>query len=186
MTLHELYDSKGHMHYNTDKAMHEYLKVYDKLFLPYKDQAINVFEVGYASGGSAKLFVDYFENAQVRCIDINALLIEMTYNIFNRYSRRLKVEHKDANTLNAEYFKDFIPTIAIDDGSHKISDQINFIATVYPVLAPGGLLIVEDIQNPDENLMYFEELGIPMEVYDLRSKKDSDDVLLVFKKPMND
>ena len=48
MTLQELWQTKGFWYYPTDKGQeHSYLDVYSELFLPFKDQKINLIDNSY-------------------------------------------------------------------------------------------------------------------------------------------
>jgi hypothetical protein len=155
---------------------HNYLKFYDELFAPFRDSEINIFEVGYLHGGSAQLWEKYFTKAIIKSIDINPCVPPPT-------SSRIILELKDIKDVTVKYFKDFVPDIAIDDGSHLLEDQIYFVKTVYPALRKGGLLIVEDIQNDKGHKHVFECLNIPFEVIDLRTKLGRfDDVIFLYRK----
>jgi hypothetical protein len=179
MTLVDLFKKGGFNTYPTDKGTeHSYLKIYDQLFSPYQDKKINLFEVGYYKGGSCKLWEDYFPEAIIRVIDI-----DLSNNGTIKHSDRVQFEWKDIRELESKYFKKFPPDIAIDDGSHFLEDQIHFIDIVYPKLRDGGLLIIEDILDINNQIGKFQKLGIPFEVFDLRKKKKRlDDVLIVIRK----
>ena len=47
----------------SDKWTH-YLSVYNRLLNEYRDQAINLLEIGVFNGGSLEIWHDYFDNAQ--------------------------------------------------------------------------------------------------------------------------
>lgn len=177
MTLAELNRGTMEGFFLSDKGWtHSYLPSYDKLFTPFRDLEINIFEVGYLHGGSSELWAKYFSKARIKTIDIDPCVPAP-------YSDRIILELRDMNKTTAEYFKDFPPDIAIDDGSHLLEDQLYFVKTVYPVLSKGGLLIVEDIQNIAAHKRIFEYLGIPFEVFDLRNTKSRyDDVFLLYRK----
>lgn len=163
--------------YLSDKGLtHSYLPIYDILFTPYRHQRINLFEVGYQHGGSSVLWERYFSKATIKSIDIDCFSPPPT-------NERIIFEVRDIRQIDANYFSNFIPDIAIDDGSHLIEDQLHFVKTVYPVLKKGGLLIVEDIQNLEKQRIVFDCLGIPFDVVDLREVKGRyDDVFLVYRK----
>ena len=168
MTLKELWNKNQ---YSTDKeSTHHYLDTYDRLFAPFQNKAINLFEVGIATGGSLKLWEDYFSKAFIWGIDI---IDEISY----KYTNRVNWIQYDIKA-----WKDHQTTfdIAIDDGSHFIEDQIVFFNNVWPELNKGGLLIIEDIDNIDQDKHFFDELNIPYEIIDLRGTYDS--VLLIFRK----
>jgi hypothetical protein len=164
--------------YDTDKGSdHNYLRDYDKLFYPYRDRKINVFEVGFYRGGSCKLWEDYFYNAQIKFVDYNPDCV------LNSTSGRASLDIVDSMTLTEDYFKDFPPDIAIDDSYHSIESQIHFIKVIYPVLRTGGLLVVEDIIDLDTYKPTFDALNIPYEIIDRRKEQNrTDEVLLIFRK----
>lgn len=193
MTFKELYAEHGPARYGEDKFGQHYADLYEIIFEPLQHQPINIFEVGYCNGGSARLWSDYFTKAKVRFIDIDpsALLrhSDHTSNTWagsglNLDTSRISLEIMDANDLTPEYFKGQEPDIAIDDGSHKLEDQLAFVKLMYPILKPGGLLIVEDVENIDRDRPAFEALGIPFNVADFRPNHSTafDSVLVIFQK----
>jgi len=177
MTLTELFNRDGYIKYPTDKeTIHSYLPIYDDLFLKYKNEPINILEVGIQFGYSVQLWHEYFINAK----NIFGYDISDQIEIFPE--TRTKVI-KDANTITLDEFKDTPLTIAIDDGSHSLHDQLEFIKRIYPQVIEGGMLVVEDIQDIDNQKKEFDKLGFPYTIIDLRNiKKRYDDVLLVFRK----
>jgi hypothetical protein len=176
-SLLELNDRETSGFFFSDKGWsHSYLPEYEKLFAPYRDREINIFEVGYQHGGSAELWARYFSKAIVKSIDVD-------HCVPDPLSQRIIVELRDMNKLRSEYFSDFLPDIAIDDGSHLLEDQLHFVKTVFPVLKKGGIMIVEDIQNIITQKVAFDYLDIPFLVYDLRNIKNRyDDVFLLYRK----
>jgi trans-aconitate methyltransferase len=187
MTLLELYEKNGgHKRYGQDKFGHHYAEIYDILFAPLQDKEINIFEVGFFTGGSCRLWLDYFPKAKVKCIDINPLFNSEVFGAFAIKDPDFSFEVKDSNTLTPEYFDDFPPDIFIDDGSHILADQLHIIKTVYPILKSGALLIIEDVQDIDNDRKVFEELGWPFSVADMRhpnGRLATDAVLIIYKKP---
>lgn len=178
-TLRDLYLSKGgYNYYPTDKdTVHCYLNTYDRLFRKFKDEKINVLELGVSEGGSIRLWSEYFINARVFGYDINKTARP---NIFNE---RVNYVIKDINLVAADEFKDTPLTIALDDGSHILEDQLAFIKIMYPQIVPGGMVLVEDIMNLDVQKPIFQSLGIPFEIIDLRNIHGMyNDVILVFNK----
>ena len=73
----------------------------------------------------------------------------------------------------------------IDDGPHSIESQLNCVKKWFSKLKPNGKLIIEDVMNIDGRKIEFDNLNIPYELIDLRSKSkhnQENDVLLIFKK----
>jgi hypothetical protein len=176
----------------SDKGvMHKYLDKYDELFSKFRDKEINIFEVGFQYGGSCRLWEKYFTRAKIKAIDIigfptseDELAASRIHNLKTdiKTGPRVIKEIKNSNELTTEYFSDFID-IAIDDGSHKLEDQLKFIKTIYPILNTGGILIVEDVADIDNQIDEFKKLGLPFSIIDWRNESGIfDDVILIFTK----
>lgn len=180
MTLVELWEKGGYEKYPTDKGtIHSYLPEYDKLFEPFQDKEINIFEIGYYKGGSTKLWEDYFTKARIRVIDINPQDFEES-NV--KLGDRVTFEQKDVRLLKAEYFNDFIPDIVIDDGSHLLITQARIIRLLYPIINKGAMIIIEDF-NCEKNRRKFYALEMPWELIDLRHIKGRhDDAFVLVRK----
>lgn len=140
-TLFDLY--KSHTGKVSDKwAL--YLREYDRLFAPYRNQAISMLEIGIQNGGSLEIWSQYFPNAKkfVGC-DINPDCAKLAYA-----DTRIAVVVGDATApetqakvLDQSANFDLI----IEDGSHKSSDIVKAFARYFPALKPGGLFVAEDL-----------------------------------------
>jgi len=177
MNLQELWQSKGFHYYPTDKGKeHSYLEVYSELFQKFKDEEINIIEIGIYLGGSMRLFSDWFSKANIRGYDVTDEFIRVPLG-------RGKKIIKNCREFTIDEFKDFSPHIIIDDASHLVEDQIKMVEICYPQLEKGGYLIIEDVQEIQYNKIKFDQLGIPYKLYDLRLNKGRyDDILIVYKK----
>lgn len=128
-----------------------YLKIYDRLFSPYRAAKLRLLEIGIQNGGSLEIWSQYFEAAEVLVgCDINPECAQLCYD-----DPRLRVVVADANTNEAEsnitkHAGRF--DIIIDDGSHRSSDIIRSFARYFPLLEQGGLFVVEDL-----HCSYWEE-----------------------------
>ena len=172
-----LKDIQAIRHYSTDKQEpHHYLDIYDPFFAPFKDkEALGVFEVGYATGGSIRLWEEYFTYAHIYCVDIND-------TAFGKHSDRVKLDKKDINELTSDWFDTPID-IAIDDGSHNGVDSVAFLKLMYPLVREGGMLIVEDIDDIEGGKRFFDPLNIPYIIVDLNHINNwKDSVLFIFLK----
>jgi len=150
--------------YDTDKIVgHSYGEAYDKLFEKFDRNAeISILEIGIQKGGSLCAWRDYFPNAAVTGVDI-VDAVKPEY-------RRADIAYvlNDIKKWNPPYTFDII----IDDGSHFTEDVLYVIDNYEGKLRPGGLLIVEDIQ--DESLWKDYEL--------IRTGANYDDLLLIIRK----
>lgn len=177
----------------TDKnTTHAYLPLYDVLLESKKNSATNILEIGIAqSGGSIKLWNDYFQNAQIYGIDIipsdmvwqhlYSLSRVKLYTSTNGYSK----EFVDSTFKNLGIKFDMV----IDDGPHTLESMISFIKLFSPLLKDDGILIIEDIQciewldilknNVDDDLRKY------ILSYDLRSIKNRyDDIVFTINKTL--
>lgn len=171
MNFTQLFANGGRSKYLTDKGdSHTYFRIYDEIFAKYKDKEIRVLEIGVSSGGSLKLFEDYFMNAQIVGIDRHAC----------EYS-------SDRVTTFKGDFKDFDYSdfdIVIDDCSHYLVDQLWVVKNVLPKINKGGMLVIEDIMNPKLVVNHFDDMGIEFELIDLNNETPEldDNALIIYRK----
>lgn len=116
---------------------------YEKEFLKYKNNEISLLEIGIMTGGSLKLWKEYFINAKkIVGVDItNQFLSE-------KYSNIEGVEYYFRNAYDIELVK-MLPNfdIIIDDGPHSLDSQVQTLKLYLPKLNKDGILIIEDIQE---------------------------------------
>ncbi len=166
----------------TDKGTdHDYINgYYNELLTPLQDKPINLLEIGIDKGYSITLFRDFLPNATIDCFDGHAPSVESV---------------KDLDRVNAYLIDGYISStsdmypdnhfdVIIDDGPHSLLSQIKFMELWLPKLKVGGVAVVEDIQNPDENSSKILD-SIPdkhkysIRVVDLRPNKlRSDDYII--------
>ena len=126
----------------TDKssAIHDYLRHYEALFLPFRDAAIAVIEIGVLNGASLRMWEQFFSRAELIGVDINP-------DARRHLSERVRIEigsQADKQFL-AMLCEKYRPTIVIDDGSHMADHVIATFEAVFPSLQPGGLYVAEDL-----------------------------------------
>jgi predicted O-methyltransferase YrrM len=171
----------------TDKnTKHSYLPLYDTLLEPIKDTTGNILEIGVQSGGSIKLWHDYFTNATIYGCDVNDRVTIPKLKTNNRVFLNL---HEDAYTK--EYvqrnFENKNFDFLLDDGPHSLSSQEKFIELYSPLLSENGILIIEDVQNINwlEKLKNKtpQHLKQYIKTYDLRKNKGRyDDIVFTIDK----
>ena len=151
--------------YGTDKStlQHGYTTFYDSIFKKngiQRNNLINLMEIGVFYGASVKMWRDYFFNSTIYAVDwykgINGN--GSTFNSATSFVDEVqskcidRVEIQNCNqgdigelhTLAAD-LKDVQFDIIIDDGSHLSKDQQLTFFTLWPLLKPGGVFIIEDI-----------------------------------------
>ena len=185
MSLEQLVDNT-----RTDKnTTHSYLPLYQKLLISKKESAKNVLEVGINTGGSIKLWSDFFINANVYGIDIINI-----NNIWNGVKNNEKIIlHTSKDAYNEDFFianfiyKNIKCDFILDDGPHTLESMKKFIKLYSQIMTDDGILIIEDVQSIDwisilknevpEHLKQF------IKVYDLRLNKNRyDDIVFTIDK----
>jgi hypothetical protein len=120
----------------TDKSYrHGYLRYYDRLLSDLDPS--KVLEVGIHWGASLALWREFWPDAEVHGIDMH---IEPAVDV-----DRMVIHLGDAYT---DEMVDSLPgpfDFILDDGPHTIESQEFFVANYVHLLAPGGVLVVEDL-----------------------------------------
>jgi cephalosporin hydroxylase len=171
--------------YKTDKfTSHAYLETYEKVLALLKNKKMNLLEIGVEHGGSVLFWRDYFVNSEIYGVDIK----DMPEALINSSKDRLnyfKGNAYDIDFINNHLISRYYDII-IDDGPHTL-ESMNFFAQHYSkLLAPGGIMIIEDIpvlewtQTIKNNLP--NNLKEKAQVVDLRHINNRwDDILLIVK-----
>lgn len=127
-------------------ALLGYSHVYDLLLRDRRDSVKTVLEIGVLKGASLAMWERYFPNANIYGIDIH------TYPEHPGGVWRERVRTFEADQSNPEDLRRVANAIGLsidfvsDDGSHKTSDQLTSLETLFPFLSPGGIYVIEDIQ----------------------------------------
>lgn len=178
MNLHDIYITRTTPDGYGDKGTaHSYIEVYERLLAPMRETAKAVLEIGVGPQAlSLRMWCIYFPNAEIAGIDpdpIREALPKRAYVL-------------QANAYHAATALQFSATkfdLIVDDGSHLLNDQLAAVQLYRPLLAPEGLLIIEDVVDLDRVAETFHKAGM-CEIHDLRSLKGRyDDVLIVYRGP---
>lgn len=146
--------------YGSDKATtyrnalsHHYTRVYQGLFETRMLQPVKIMEIGLCRGlfegwkqddiPSLRMWLDFFPNATVFGVDISD---------FSWYSnervRIFRADQSSETSLRENVINELDGTaleVVIDDGSHASRDQQLTFKQLFPLVAPGGLYIIEDL-----------------------------------------
>lgn len=168
----------------TDKAVtHSYGDIYERSLSAIRKSARRMLEIGVYAGASCQVFSEYFDDIIVDGIDTS--LEYVAFGIGNDRIRLSKLDgtKDDAPKVLGERMYDLI----VDDASHLASQQLKSMRIFVPYLNPGGIYIVEDIQDGNSYIEDFLGIalkhGLVMSWYDLRDmKKRYDDIIAVFHK----
>ena len=133
----------------TDKAsligekMHcswDYYRHYYGAFRYWRDKPINVIEIGVLFGHSINVWLEYFSKARIVGVDINP-----DCSKFARERVEIRIGSQDDQQFLRSVAAEFSPSIVIDDGSHFAAHMIVSFETLFPMLAPGGIYVLEDM-----------------------------------------
>ena len=111
----------------TDKSSvaHDYLRHYDRIFAQYRDEPINLIEIGVSRGASLHLWQEYFRAATVIGIDIRP-----QNKLYEQGRMIVEIGSQDDPEFLAHVCTKYPPTIIIDDGSHR-ADHVLFTLERY-------------------------------------------------------
>ena len=172
--------------YETDKgSVHSYIDVYQEIFSIQRVAAKSFLEIGLFHGHSMRMWEEYFIYADVHGIDcsdqpvggmadLRPMIAEGTH----------KIHIMDATSQEQvdKEFGDMKFDVIIDDGNHNLDSQIKSFEIFKPRMNEGGLYVVEDIQDIDNQMDRFLALHDEVEIVDLRSIKSRyDDVLVIIR-----
>jgi len=136
--------------YQTDKGwQHNYMPVYQQWFAPLRLKSVRLLEIGVGGydkpllgGDSLRMWKSFFPKGQITGIDIydKSALKEDRIHIYQG-------DQSDKNFLREVAGKEGPFDIIIDDGSHMQSHIITSFETLFPLMSPGGIYVIEDTQT---------------------------------------
>ena len=136
--------------YQTDKwGRHAYTPIYAQWFAPLRYKPIRLLEIGvggntrtHSGGNSLRMWKRYFPKGIITGIDIHdkSALVEPRIHIYQG-------DQADASFLKHVHEQEGPFDIFIDDGSHLQSHMIASFETLFPLLKPGGIYVIEDMHT---------------------------------------
>jgi len=142
----------------TDKSSkhHDYCRYYEPYLRDFQNQPINVLEIGVGGdedenrgGESLKMWYKYFSKAKIIGVDITN-----KKGIINDRTKFYQMSQDDKESLTSMIKTEGTPSVIIDDASHISPLTIKTFEILFPLLASGGIYIVEDLETS-----YWEDLG---------------------------
>lgn len=167
----------------SDKGTHHsYIDMYyEETLKNYKDKTITLLEIGVNAGQSLELWAKYFnESSTIIGIDKK---ITIPYKPSKKNMRYIIGDATKQETVKKFDSLDII----IDDGSHRIQDQLKSFDLLYPKLKESGIYIIEDIRDIDNTITQFKDLEnshkVNVKIFDFRKLKNiKDDVIVEIRK----
>ncbi len=132
----------------TDKSSkrHDYMRLYEHLLTPYRDKSFSMLELGVGipsrRAPSLRTWKSYFPNARIVGVDIRGIS-----KTFEEDRIHIEIGNAARPRFLRRVFQKYQPSVILDDASHFWSHQIIGFQTLFPLLPPGGVYIVEDIHT---------------------------------------
>lgn len=179
MGLSAVYAHWSHDVHGGDKGtVHDYLPVYEQHMT--RSTGATLLEIGVCFGHSIGMWREWLPGARVIGLDVDL--------------SRLWFELPDVHEVDATsreqvdaLLDDTTLDYVIDDGSHRLADQIASFTILWPRVKPGGVYFIEDIDG-EVAAGVLQDLarinGADCVLYDGREQtKRWDELLLVARKP---
>lgn len=150
-------------------TVHSYIEnYYESALAAYRPSARRILEIGINQGHSLMMWKDYFVNGEIIGVDIKIPAVDTK-------CRMICGDATDPKTFEGLTNFDVI----IDDGSHLLSHQIESFNLLFPKLNVGGIYIIEDIADIDNNKTEFTKLHSSVKIFDFRNIKNRKDDVIV-------
>ena len=174
----------NHASWGDKGTVHSYIEVYEAILAPWRTTAKRVLEIGIHNGSSLRMWEEYFDKSEVHGIDANdqplamadlrPMIAEGTHHIsLLDASNQAQVEARFAGMMF---------DVIIEDASHELHQQMEIYKCFKSHVAPGGIYIIEDVENIDKDRAVFENIDSTktVQIIDRRGVKGRfDDVLVI-------
>lgn len=126
-----------------NKWLH-YFDIYHRHLQPYRDKPVTIVEFGVESGGSLQMWKSYFgPQARIVGVDINpkcAALAEPQIEI-------VIGDQDDRQFLRSLADRVGSIDVLIEDGGHRMTQQIATFEEMWPGIVDGGVFLIEDLHT---------------------------------------
>ncbi len=129
-----------------------YFEVYDRHFSKFIQQPVDVLEIGVFSGGSLNMWKSYFgDRSHIYGVDV-----EPACKTYEREGVTILI----GDQADRHFWKTFKSTVSgidvlMDDGGHKLDQQIVTLEEMLPHIRPGGVYLCEDLQGIHHGLVSY-------------------------------
>ncbi|MCA0274298.1 MAG: class I SAM-dependent methyltransferase [Proteobacteria bacterium] len=123
---------------------HHYIPIYDRYFARYRGTPVRFLEIGVSKGGSLRMWREYFgPDAVLFGIDIDPDCAR-----FDGQAGQVRIGSQDDPAFLAGVVAEMGGVdVVLDDGSHVMAHVRASLAALFPVLATGGLYMIEDLHT---------------------------------------
>ena len=141
---------------------HDYLRIYEREFSKWRDDEIQILEIGVNRGASIKVWLQYFTYASIYGVDINAFKNEVGIPADTERFKFFQGDACDGRLWDNLFGHKPFPMldIVIDDGAHFSGPIQQAFRHLWPRVVPGGCYCIEDIsevKNPESHTPGFTD-----------------------------
>ena len=130
---------------HTGRAVHKwhhYFPIYERHFAPFRRDGLRMLEIGVSKGGSLELWRDYFGPT----VTIFGIDIDPACAAFDGEHGQVRIGSQADPAFLASVIAEMGGVdIVLDDGSHDSRHIRASFDTLFPLLAEGGVYMVEDM-----------------------------------------
>jgi len=126
-------------------SKHEnFFQEYDFNFKDFRDKKdLRILEVGVQGGGSLGMWRQYFDDPLVVGMDIDPACLK-----WQRERVRICIGDQENEETLRRVEQEYGPfDIVVDDGGHTMKQQLVTFETLFPLLIPGGMYVIEDLHT---------------------------------------
>jgi len=121
-----------------------YFDIYDRHFSRFRGSEVSVVEIGVAGGGSLQMWKYYFgPRAKIYGVDINPKCKELEEENIEIFIG----DQESCGFLESLTMKIPRIDILIDDGGHRMEQQINTFKVMFPHIDKNGIYLCEDLHT---------------------------------------
>lgn len=125
------------------KWMH-YFEIYHRHFERFRGRPVTILEFGVSHGGSLQMWRDYFgPEARIHGVDIDPRCAELAAPD----ARVFIGDQEDRGFLRSIVDEIGPVDLLIEDGGHRMGQQIATFEEIYPRMAPDGCFLIEDLHT---------------------------------------
>lgn len=132
---------------NQDRLIHKwvhYFEIYHRHFERFRGKPVTVLEFGVSHGGSLQMWRDYFgPDARIYGVDIKQECAELA----GPGTEIFIGDQEDRSFLRSIADRIGPVDVLIEDGGHKMKQQIATFEEIYPRMAPDGCFLIEDLHT---------------------------------------
>jgi glycosyltransferase involved in cell wall biosynthesis/SAM-dependent methyltransferase/cephalosporin hydroxylase len=121
----------------------QYFDIYETYLGPLRDRPTTLLEIGIHKGGSLSLWKQYFKDARIFAVDI-----EPGCKAFEGPGVTVRIgDQSDTAFLEALAHEAGGFDVVIDDGGHRMEQQIASFKALFPHVRDGGVYLIEDMHT---------------------------------------